>query len=295
MTPRSRAALTVVAASALVLAGCATSDPESAPADDGVDGAGVEVLASFYPLQYVAERVGGDGVVVDTLTPPGAEPHDVELSPRQVRTVGESDLVVYLSGFQPAVDEAVTARTPGRVVDAAEVVGGSLDQHFWLDPELLAAVVAPVAAALTEIDPTRADDYAKNAAALEGELADLTAELQAGLASCERKVVVTPHESFGYLTAKHGLEQVGMSGLDPDSEPSPARLREIGDIVRAEGVTTIFSEPLGDPEVARTLASDLGIEVGVLDPLENQTDPDSDYRGVMEQNLRVLRDALGCA
>lgn len=305
MIRRVSLALPAVAAAALLLAGCTATTPGEGGAGGGAT-PGVQVLASFYPLQYVTQQVGGDLVDVSSLTPPGAEPHDVELSPRQVRSVSEADLVVYLSGFQNAVDQAIAAREPAHVVDAADVaelVPGqdaqhakrALDPHFWLDPQRLGRLAAPVAAALAEADPDHADTYAANGAALKADLDALDAQFQAGLATCERRVMVTSHDAFGYLATRYKITQVGISGLDPDAEPSPARLKEIGAVVRAAGVTTIFSERLVNPKVARTLASDLGVQAAVLDPVESLADPSSDYRGVMEQNLAVLRDALGCA
>jgi zinc transport system substrate-binding protein len=285
-------------------------------------------------------------VRVSSLTPPGAEPHDVELSPRQVRSVSETDLVVYLSGFQSAVDEAIEARQPERVVDAADVVdllaGGehthadedehadedthsdehadehadedthadadehadehvddthadAVDPHFWLDPQRLAALAQPVADALAEADPANADTFSAAAQRLAEELGAVDAAYAAGLATCERRVVVASHEAYGYLSAAYHLEQVGISGLDPEAEPSPARLREIGDVVRERGVTTLFTETLVNPKVAETLAADLGVTTAVLDPIESQTDPAADYRAVMEQNLEALRAGLGCS
>src|SRR5918997_1365143 len=110
----------------LSLAACASANAGGSGAgDDGEER--VSVLASFYPLQFVAQEVGGDLVTVDNLTPPAAEPHDLELSPAQVRAIGQADLVVYLSGFQPAVDAGVEARRPDHVVDAADVV--TLEEH----------------------------------------------------------------------------------------------------------------------------------------------------------------------
>ena len=298
---RSLRVLPALTAACLLLTACAAgSDTASS-----TDGAGqVEVLASFYPLQYVTEQVGGDLVTVSSLTPPGAEPHDVELSPRQVRSVSETDLVVYLSGFQSAVDSAIAAREPAHVVDAADTAdlvtghagqeSDTPDPHFWLDPQRLVTLADPVAAALTEADPDHADTYAANAAALTADLTALDTEFSTGLATCERRVIVTSHEAFGYLADRYDLTLVGISGLDPEAEPSPARLKEIGDIVRAEGVTTIFGEQLVNPKVARTLSADLGITSAVLDPVESLTDTNSDYRGVMESNLTVLRAALAC-
>jgi zinc transport system substrate-binding protein len=277
------------------------------------------VLASFYPLQYVASQVGGDLVEVTSLTPPGAEPHDVELSPSQVRELGEADVLVYLSGFQAAVDDAVTARTPANVVDAAQTPAvaeamaghgadpteegsgedqheqGGLDPHFWLDPTLLAAVAPDVAVMLAQADPDNADAYTARAEALVAELTTLDEDFTAGLAQCDQSVIVTAHAAFGYLTERYGLDQVGLSGLDPEAEPSPARLREIRDVVQENGVTTVFTEALVSPSVAETLADDLGITTALLDPVESQVDPEVDYRGAMEQNLVALRDALGCA
>jgi len=259
------------------------------------------VVASIYPLQYVVEQVGGDLVAVSTVTPAGADPHAVELSPRQLRSFSDADAVVYLSGFQPAVDDAVTQRQPEHLLDAAaaaELVplasGTALDPHFWLDPTRLAAVGQEVARVLAEADPDNAPAYAGRAVQLADDLAALDAELTAGLADCERDTVVTSHAAFGYLTDRYGLRQVGVSGIDPEGEPSPARLREVRDTIAELGVTTVFTEPLADPAVAATLAEGLGVDVAELDPLDSHTDG-PDYREVMQSNLAALRAGLGCA
>lgn len=340
---RSTLLLASLLAPVLATSACAT--------DSGDDGT-VQALASFYPLQLVTEQVGGDRVEVGSLTPPGAEPHDVELSPAQVASVSAAQLVVYLSGFQPAVDDAVAEAAAEHVVDAethADLAGdasahdehgegdahadeethagedthaddthteeshadeeahadedahtdahgeGATDPHFWLDPTRLAAVADDVAAALTEIDPEGAETYAANAEALGARLTTLDEAYADGLATCERRVVVTSHAAFGYLAARYDLEMVGISGLEPDAEPSPARLREVGDVVTDEGVTTIFFETLVSPKVAQTLAADLGVETAVLDPIEGLADDTTDYFSVAEANLEALRVALSCS
>ncbi|MCK0117470.1 zinc ABC transporter substrate-binding protein [Isoptericola sp. S6320L] len=330
-----RLALPVAAALplALVLAACGT-DGGGAGDDDGT----VQVLASFYPLQYVAEQVGGDLVTVDNLTPPAAEPHDLELAPSQVREVGDADLVVFQSGFQPAVDEAVEARAPEHVVDAAEIVTleespgsaehadehegetaeehaahadedeeaagdghdhGNLDPHFWLDPTLLIPVADEVATELGAADPDNAATYTANAEALTATLEDLDAEYAAALEPCQGETLVTSHAAFGYLAERYGLSQVGISALDPEAEPSPARLREIGAVVEDNDVQTIFTETLTSPKVAETLAADLGVSTAVLDPLEglstDAAESGSDYISVMDANLAAITEGLGCA
>lgn len=311
-------AAATAAAAVLVLSACSSGG--SGGSGGSGDSGGVQVLASFFPLQYVAEQVGGDLVSVESLTPPGAEPHDLELSPAQVDQVGRADLVVYLSQFQAAVDDAVEANPPGHVVDAAQDTElhaaehtedgeehaddehgedehdhGSLDPHFWLDPSRLPAVADDVAAQLGELDPDHADEFEANARTFAQAMTDLDDEYAAGLATCESRTIVTTHEAFSYLADRYDLEQVGISGIDPEGEPSPARLAEVGDVVRDEGVTTIFFETLASPKVAETLADELGVQTAVLDPLEGLTDDTQDYVSVAKTNLETLRTALSCA
>ena len=306
--PRRRLLAPLVAVP-LLLAGCA-SDPGVAPGT-------VDVMASFYPLQFVAEQVGGDRVTVRSLTPPGAEPHDVELSPAQVSRIDQADLVVYLSGFQAAVDDAVAQTSPAHVVDAAndttlmtpaeehgheegadegeEHDHGALDPHFWLDPSRMPSVVDDVAKELSAIDPAGASAYAANAAALNQRFDDLDATFDTGLTTCETRTFVTSHEAFGYLADRYDLEQVGISGIDPEAEPSPARLAAVEKIVREQHVSTIFFESLVSPKVSETLADDLGIQSAVLDPIEGLADPADDYFSIAERNLDALRMALSCS
>ncbi|WP_448061117.1 metal ABC transporter substrate-binding protein [Cellulomonas hominis] len=302
-------ALPLAAVCALALTACSTDGWSS-----GADGR-LRVMASFYPLQYLTEQVGGDRVHVTSLTPPGAEPHDVELSPAQVDEVGRSDLVVYLSDFQAAVDDAVAANAPEHVVDAADHTTllpaaqhasddpesgeddghGTLDPHFWLDPGRLPAVADAVAEQLSAIDPDGADAYAANAAAFTAVMTDLDTRYSAGLATCERRELVTSHTAFGYLADRYDLTQVGISGIDPEGEPSPARLAEVGALVEDEGVTTIFFETLASPKVAKTLAAELGVDTAVLDPIEGLADDTQTYLTIAETNLETLRTALSCA
>ena len=314
---------TGAALTSLVLAGAATLAGCSAQGTGGAGGEsdGVVVLASFYPLQYVAQQIGGDLVTVDNLTPPAAEPHDLELSPAQVREIGTADLVVYLSGFQAAVDEGVESRAPEHVVDAADAAGlvehaeeteeehaehaeegdehGSTDPHFWLDPSRLAAVGQAVADELSAVDPEHADQYAAGALQLGERLDELDQEMADGLAACQGATLVTSHAAFGYLADRYALEQVGIAELDPEAEPSPARLREIGAVVKENGVATLYSETLVSPKVTETLAADLGVGTAVLDPLEGLSEEAAaagdDYVSVMQANLAALEDGLVCA
>jgi zinc transport system substrate-binding protein len=308
----NRAALGLAAALALGSLAACSSDPEGS--DDRIT-----VVAAMYPLQYVAERIAGDTAAVETLTSPGTEPHDVELTVAQTAAVIEADVVLYLEGFQSAVDGAVTQSESEHVVDAADAAslvaaadeahvhdesesarpaaeGEETDPHFWLDPTRLAAVAEDVGDALAEADPARATTYAANLEALLRDLERLDSEIAAGLDRCERDAVVVSHNAFQYWGDRYGLDMHAIAGLSPESEPSPQHIAELLDLIESEGVTTVFSETLASPEMAETLSADLGLETGVLDPVEGLSDEtaDEDYLSLMRANLGALRKANGC-
>ncbi len=296
----------VTLAAGAALAGCGASTGAAAGG-----GGRLDVVASFYPLQYAAERVGGDAVTVTNLTKPGAEPHDVELSPKAVASVADADLVVYLSGFQPAVDAAVKAEAPRTSFDAAASArldlegaeegqsGGAkgTDPHFWLDPTRLADVADALAARLGQVDPQRAAMFTANSASLRTDLEGLDAEFTAGLADCANTDLVTSHAAFGYLAQRYGLTQVGITGLTPEAEPDAATIARVADFVRANTVRTVYYETLVSPDVARTVAAETGARTAVLDPIEgiSSTSAAQDYRGVMRANLAALRAGQPCS
>ena len=276
---------------AVPLTGCAAS-----AADDGR----LQVTAGFYPLAWVSERVGGEHVDVTGLTDPGVEPHDIEPTFARTVALARADLVVVEHGLQPAIDEAVAQNAEGRVLDVTDVVqlreeDGETDPHFWLDPLLLADAADAVAADLAELDPPNAASYAANATALRADLEALDGEFVSGLAECERHVVVSSHDAFGYW-GRYGIEVAPVAGLTPDAEPTPAGLARLQQLIREEGITTVFSERLASPKLTDALARDLGLRTEVLDPVEGPTSEDADenYLSLMRENLTALEEANGC-
>lgn len=255
------------------------------------------VVAGFYPLAWAAERIAGPGVEVVNLTPAGAEPHDIELSPRDVEKLRAADLVLYLGrGFQPALEKAADNRT-GPSLDLLEgqrLLSGveekqASDPHVWLDPSRFAAMVTTMGAAL----------HRKNAAAgLAVELRTLDTEIAYGLENCRLHEIITSHAAFGYLAARYGLRQIALTGLSPEAEPSPRDIEALVDEVRRSGATTVFFETLVSPKLAETVAREAGAKTAVLDPLEGLTEDDvaagEDYLSVMRRNLKTLREALRC-
>ncbi|MFG2866838.1 metal ABC transporter substrate-binding protein [Streptomyces sp. NPDC048338] len=293
-----------------------TSDAAGKNSDGKLD-----VVASFYPMQYLAEQIGGDHVAVTTLTKPGVEPHDLDLKPRQIGELGEAGYILYLKGVQPAVDDAIKQAGVEHTVDAATLTeleahgtavghehGGEhgaeeghdhgeagTDPHIWLDPVKYAEVAKGVGASLEKADPANAADYRKNTDALVKKLGDLDTAFASGLRNTATKTFITTHSAFGYLAERYGLDQEGITGIDPESEPSPARVKELQDIAKKDKVSTVFFETLASDKTAKTLAGDTGLRTDVLDPLEGITDKSrgDDYIEVMQSNLAALKKALG--
>ncbi|WP_228982605.1 metal ABC transporter substrate-binding protein [Streptomyces sp. DH12] len=328
----------------LTLSACAGSSGGAKADKDGK----LDVVASFYPMQFLAEQIGGDKVSVTTLTKPGVEPHDLELKTRQIAELGEADYILYLKGLQPAVDDAVRQAGVADTVDAATLttleshgtaVDGhdhgahegeahtdgphaeeshageshagethaeeshdhahegeaGADPHIWLDPVKYAEVAKGVGASLAKADPDNAATYRKNADELVKKLGALDTAFRDGLKNTTTRTFISTHSAFGYLAERYGLDQESISGLDPESEPSPARIKELQAIAKKEKVTTVFFETLASDRTAKTLAADTGLKTDVLDPLEGITDRSkgADYLAVMRANLAALEKALG--
>ncbi len=288
-----------------------------ARADDGP----LSVVAAFYPLQYAIAEVGAGHVAITGLTKPGAEPHDLELSPRQVARVAQADVVFYERHFQPAVDAAVDGQAPDTGFDVSPAArldlvvakggpdhGGeaqeehsdhagdgtsSRDPHFWLDPMRYADVGDAIATELAARDSVNAAAYQANAKAFRASMTTLDGEFRSGLKSCASHELVTSHAAFGY----YGFHQESITGLSPDAEPSPAAMAELTRHIRETGASTVYAETLVSEDVARTLARETGAKLAVLDPIEGITSASAgrDYASVMRANLEILRAGQECS
>lgn len=296
------------ALSVALLAACGSAS------SDTRDDAALQVTAANYPLAHLTEKVGGEHVSVSTLTPPGAEPHDLELTAKAIVGLDDADLVVYQSGFQPAVDEAVALLDATNVFDVvpsahleptasghadghAEERHGTLDPHFWLDPERYADVGEALAERLADADPAHAEDYLTNADDFRAAMTDLDHDYRTALADCRSTELVVSHGAFGYLARSYGFTQESVLGPGAHGEPVPTQVAEITEFVREQDVSTIYTEVLLPTDVAETIAEETGVDVAVLDPIEGLTEESrgEDYLALMRSNLRTLIDGQDCS
>ena len=308
------------------------------------------VSTSFYPIQYLAEAIGGKLVKVSAVTPSNVEPHDFELSGKETAELSKADLIAYVPGFQPSLDKAVKEVGSGPTVvdlskpanlvhhegveeehehseeasdgatDAASAVAtaqsteaghddhghaehshaeggedhdGDLDPHFWLDPQRMIKVAETLESSFAQVDPANANDYKAGLDKLKTALTNLDTQYTKGLSSCQHKTFITSHAAFGYLADRYKLTQASISGIDPETEPSPAEMANIKSVVQSTGVKTIFTEELVSDAPAKAIAAETGAETSVLSPLESKPER-GDYTDAMTSNLERLKGALVC-
>ncbi len=271
-------------------------------ATGGSQTSNVKVATSFYPLYYFTKEIGRENVDVTNLTPAGAEPHDYEPNTGDIARIEKSDLlIVNGAGFEPWLDKLVSDLKEKKVgiLQAAEgLATRPQDPHVWLDPVLAKQEVARITAALIQRDPTHADSYQANGTQLEERLDVLHAEFQQTLGSCKLKTTIESHEAFGYLVARYGIEQLALTGMSPDQEPSPQALAQLTRLAKEKGITHIFFETLVSPRLAETLAREVGARTLIFDPIEGLTEEDQkggkDYFSVQRENLTNLAQVLGC-
>lgn len=284
---------------------------------------GLSVVTSAYPLAYLVTRIGGEHVALTDLTTPGADAHGIELSVNQVMAVESADLVLQIPGLQAALDDAISSQAGENVLDVSSAITllpigaaeehsheseaehaehadesheeheghdhGPTDPHFWHDPQLMADLADALAARLGELVPDSAEEFTASAQQLREELEALDAELAESFGTVGgRKPFITSHAAYAYLAQRYELHQIGISGVDPENEPSPQRLLALEGLVEEEGVTTVFFETSASPKVAQTLARNLGIDSAELDNLETQQSEQADYAQVMRDNCSAL-------
>lgn len=274
----------------------------------------VDVAASFYTLAHFTGKVGGDTVMVQSVTPTGTESHDFEPTARDINRIYSSSLFIYNGGgFDAWADKIrVEAEKKGvAVLNMTEALGlevkvadhdghdhGEFNPHFWLDPLMAVKEVEMIRDALSKTYPPGAPAFQANAGAYIKELQKLHQRYEAGLRACDKKDVIVSHDAFSRLAERYGINIIPVVGISAEEEPSARRIREIAMIVREKSIGFIFFETLVSPKIAETIARETGARTLVLDPIEgvipvkDETIPD--YIGLMDKNLQNLRIALSC-
>ena len=294
----------------------------SAPAPEAKVSPVLNVVTTIYPVTYFAERVGGDRTTVESLIKAGVDAHDFEPTPSDIIKISNADVLVYNHpAFESWVADAVSTSASESliVVKAADLpediefkdahghAHGDehgdehetlLDPHVWLNPVEAVEQVRAIQAAFTNADQAGASTYAENADVLIAELLALDKKFIEGLESCALDQVIVSHEAYGHMAERYSFEQIGLSGLSTETEPGPQRIAKIIDEIKILGVSHVLQEPVGNQELAESVASETDTEVLPFHPMESLTPAEFDsgetYFSIMDENLKSLRAALRC-
>ena len=312
-------ALSLVGATAL-LAGCGAtgSTTENTESDK------LQVVTTFYPMYDFTKQVAQDDAEVSMLLEAGMEVHSFEPSSQMIAEIQDADVFIYNSPEMETwvPDVLASIDTSDMVVICAsdaitlleyegeahahdhesEEEGANaghshtVDPHVWLDPVLAQTEVSTIAEGLAEADPDNAEDYLENAGIYNGKLNELDEAYRAAFEGTENRTFVTQHAAFAYLAARYDLNQISVTGLNAEVEPSAAALATLSDYVKANNISHIYFENNASSQTAETLAEEVGVELAVLSPLEGITEEDqkkgSDYISVMLENLEALKKSI---
>lgn len=268
----------------------------------------LQVITSFYPLYFFASQIGGNKAEVQNITPAGAEPHDYEPTAQDMARIEKSNLLILNGGNLEAWGDKIKENTKGVVTVIAgkglinqkmtEGEQSIQDPHIWLSPALAQQEIKTILDGFIQIDVQNKSYYNENANKLLSQINSLDMEFKHGLANCNQKDIITSHAAFGYLAQTYGLNQVAISGLSPDEEPSPKQLAEVARFAKNHNVKYIFFEKLVSPKLSETIASEIGAKTLVLDPIEGVSKEDAkmgkNYLTIMKENLNNLKIALEC-
>lgn len=259
----------------------------------------IQITTSFYPLYFFATEIGGDKVQVTNITPAGAEPHDYEPTVSDIIKMEESKILILNGSVEPwanKIRDDIKGKDVALVTTSEDTI--PLDPHTWLSPKLAKSQVQKIAEALVKLNPENKSYYEENEKELIKKLSDLDSSYKTDLTNCDTRTFVTSHAAFSYLAKDFNLNQVAISGLSPDSEPSLKELATITNLVKANNIKYIFFESLVNPKLSETIAYETGATTLVLDPIEGLTRENlqkgANYFTLMNDNLKNLKVALSC-
>lgn len=269
----------------------------------------VRIVTTFYPLAEFAKQVGGEKVDVINITSGGLEPHDYEPSAQDIIKIQTSDLfLINGNGLDSWALDSITD-SKGKTIVMSEKIFSTIanisedttlteDPHFWLDPIIAQEIVNIIGNELSLIDPINEEYYQNNPAKYISSLKQLDKEYSIVLSNCVRNKIVVSHEAFNYIGNRYNIEIINISGISPEEEPSARQLAEISELVKTEGIEYIFSENLGSQELAQTVASEVGVKILELNPIEGVTEQQEknkeNYISIMKRNLANLKTAMQC-
>lgn len=329
---RSRVFMTIAVCSIVMLIVSACGSNAGSSSQGKISEDQFNVVTSFYPIYEFTKAIGGDDVNVINLLPTGVEPHDWTPRSQDIVNTSKAGLFLYngagLEAWVPNFLKGLDKDSNVKAVEISEGINlidseeedhahdgeehddhahesehqddghnhGSIDPHTWVSPKSALVMAENIKNSLVEADPEHKTGYEERYNELKQKLEDLDAKFTEQLSNVTQKEIVVSHQAFGYLARDYGLTQHSIMGLSPDAEPTGQDIVKLAKLVKEEGIRYIFFEELVSDKLAKTLASEAGVETMVLNPVEGLTEDQlqngDNYFTLMEKNLQNLVTAL---
>lgn len=263
-----------------------------------------QIYTSFYAIYDFTSEIAGDNADVHNVVPVGTEPHDWEPTAMNMAEMAEGDILFYNGLGMESWIEKAQASLEGENIKFVKVSEGvktdenSGDPHIWLDPSNAEIMCENIYNALCEADPENSESYEANYNEYISQIETVDKSYRETLSDVpeNKRNIVVSHEAYSYLCSAYGLEQVAVSGISADSEPSPDKMMELINFVKENNIKYIFYEELLSPKTAETLAEETGAQLLPLNPFEGLTEEEiaqgDNYISVMLRNLDNLNTAL---
>jgi ABC-type Zn uptake system ZnuABC Zn-binding protein ZnuA len=271
-------------------------------------GAATDILTTTTILADIARNVAGDRLTVSSLLPVGTDPHSYQPVPQDAARINQSRvLIIHGGGYERFLDgllentegqnTLLEASTGVRLRSSTENDQG-VDPHVWLDPNNVIVYVDNIRDGLMAFDPDGAETYRANAGIYIDQLKELDTWIREQVAQIEpqHRVLVTNHEALGYFAERYGFTVVGavMPSFSSDSSPSAQQMANLIEQIKLHKVPAIFLDASDNPDLARQIAAETGVQVASDLHLESLTQgsPAGTYIDMMRNNVTKIVQAL---
>ncbi len=287
--------------------------------DSKADGK-LTIYTTLYPLEYFAERIGGEDVTAESIIPPGSDAHSFEPTTRTMAELAEADLFIYngagMEGFADAaqdtlsnedvmvlesakdihLDESEEEHEEHEHEEHADHDHGDMNPHIWIDPILAIEQAENIKDALIALDPDQKETFETNFSSLQEELLALDQSFQEMADRADKKEFLISHDAYSYWESRYGLEQLSVSGLSPSQEPTQKQLEEIIETAKSHNLKYMLFEQNATPKPAKAVQKELGLNTLRIHNLSVLTEEDIEnnetYFTLMEKNIQTLQKAL---
>ena len=293
----------------------------SKKAESNVDNDKLTVYTTVFPVYDFVRNIGQDKVNLNYIIPPGVEPHDYEITPKVLKDIQNADLLIKNGlGIDSFVDK-IESESDLKIITASEGITpltydeeehnhdhdheeeisdehnhGEYDPHVWLDIDLAIKECTNIKNALIESDEENKEYYEENYNNYIKELEDLNIIYNKELKNISKSDIIVSHDAYGYLCNKYDINQISVTGISANQEPSLSKISEISNYVKEHNIKYILFDGLVNPKVSQTIANEANIDTAILYSIDGLTKKDFDnnasYVSLMEKNLETLKLVL---